>query len=312
VLYVSGTRGRRGNFLYVDTHYDPDPQTGHDSATQPQTVREVLAGVLANEGADISAHQAIRRAHEQAESVATLAPEYQTISASAEASRWEKLFARSGLTSSQVGAIRSSQAYGPLTTALRDAEARGLNVDRAFPVLSRGRALVNANDVASVLHSRVDRWVERASALGSGRENLVVGLFPRSSGVTDPDMSRGLTEREEAIEQRAGALAEKAAAKLLPWIGGLGQPPADPTARRDWLRSAATVAAYRERWGIGTDPRPLGSPNAVTCMEQYGQRKRALAAAKRAIDLSRGPRSGAPGVYAATPTQNDRERGIDQ
>jgi conjugative relaxase-like TrwC/TraI family protein len=313
VLYVSATRGRQGNYLYVDTHYDPDPQTGHDNATEPQTVREVLAGVLANEGADIAAHEAIRRAHEQAESVATLAPEYQTISASAEASRWEKLFARSGLTSSQVGAIRSSQAYGPLTTALRDAEARGLNADRAFPLLVRGRTFVNANDVASVLHSRVDRWVEAASGIGSGRENLVVGLFPRPSGVTDPDMSQGLTEREKAIEQRAGALAEQAAAKLLPWVRGLGQPPADPTARRDWLRSAATVAAYRERWGIETDLRPLGSSDAVTCMEQYGQRKRALAAAQRAIDLSRGPRLGERGSYAAiTPSnQVDQQRGTD-
>ena len=30
VLYVSATRGREHNRLYVDTHYDPDPQTSHD------------------------------------------------------------------------------------------------------------------------------------------------------------------------------------------------------------------------------------------------------------------------------------------
>ncbi len=36
VLYVSTTRGRESNQLYVDTRYAPDPATGHDSMTPTQ------------------------------------------------------------------------------------------------------------------------------------------------------------------------------------------------------------------------------------------------------------------------------------
>lgn len=84
VLYVSSTRGRHANRLYVDTRYDPDPSTGHDTALQPQTAREVLIGVLGRQGADVSAHEALHRAHDQAESIATLAGEYQTIAGAAQ------------------------------------------------------------------------------------------------------------------------------------------------------------------------------------------------------------------------------------
>lgn len=55
-LYVAATRGRESNRLYVDTAYDPDPQTGHEWTAPPQTAHEVLAGVLANQGAELAAH----------------------------------------------------------------------------------------------------------------------------------------------------------------------------------------------------------------------------------------------------------------
>ncbi len=311
VLYVSATRGRHANHLYVDICYDPDPQTGHDKALQPQTARDVLAGVLAREGADISAHEAIRRAHERAETISTLAAEYQTIAAVAEADRWETLLARSGLTPTQAEAVRASQAYGPLTAALRDAEAKGLDVDRALPALVMQRTLVNADDIAAVLHHRVDRWMEAHQQLAPAAQNLVAGLFPRAGRVPDPDMGRGLTERDRAIEQRAGTLTEQAAAKLLPWIGALGPPPAELSARRQWLQSVATVAAYRDRWAIKTDPRPLGPPD-VTTSAQREHLQRALAAARRAAELSLGARSAASGTAASTPTnQIEVSRGIE-
>ena len=61
VLYVMATRGREANRLYVDTHYDPDPQTSHGEHGRATTARDVLFGVLRNEGADVAAHDMIRR-----------------------------------------------------------------------------------------------------------------------------------------------------------------------------------------------------------------------------------------------------------
>jgi hypothetical protein len=172
------------------------------------------------------------------------------------------------------------------------------------------RTLVNADDVAAVLHYRVDRWIEAHEDLVAAAHDLIAGLLPSAGRAADPELARGITEREQAIEHRAENLAEQAAAKILPWICRLGQPPTDPGARREWLQSVATVAAYRDRWGIKTDLRPLGSSETVTSVEQYDQRKRALAAAKRAIDLSRGPQAGTA-VAAALSSQIDQERGIE-
>lgn len=60
-LYVSVTRGREANHLYVDTRFDPDPDTGHDGAIATVTAHDVLAAVLANEAAEVSAHEVSRR-----------------------------------------------------------------------------------------------------------------------------------------------------------------------------------------------------------------------------------------------------------
>ncbi len=61
VLYVSATRGREENRLYVDTCFDPDPPTSHPALARPQSTRTVLAAVLAREGTEVSAHEALRR-----------------------------------------------------------------------------------------------------------------------------------------------------------------------------------------------------------------------------------------------------------
>ena len=313
VLYVAATRGRKVNQLYVDTCFDPDPQTGHEGANQPQNAREVLAGVLRNEGADIAAHEMIRRAHFEAGSIATLAAEYQSIAAKAQDQRWTKLLVRSGLTNGQVSAVKDSPAYGPLLAGLREAEARNLDVDTAFPALVRARTVVNADDVAAVLHSRVDSWLGHVPKRAERTKDLVAGLFPRARGLANSDMVSGLNERDTAIETRAINLAVHAIKDRDAWTRELRRPPRNPAHRTDWLGAAASVAAYREYWSIGADPRPLGSPKSVTSLEQYGQYKRALAALQRAIDLSRGPLPGVndPFVAVAPAVQREPERGIE-
>ena len=62
----------------------------------------------------------------------------------------------------EVAAVEASAARGPLFAGLRDAEARGLDVEAALPQLVAGKSLADAADVASVLHSRVDRWSHAA------------------------------------------------------------------------------------------------------------------------------------------------------
>jgi conjugative relaxase-like TrwC/TraI family protein len=285
VLYVSGTRGREGNWLYVDTHYDPDPQTSHDQATEPATAKEVLAGVLRNEGADVSAHDMIRREQHEAEGMERLSTEYLTLVTEVQAERWNALLVRSGLAQSELDAVRASEAHGPLLAEFREADARRLDIEAAFPQLVAGRSLTDAVDVAAVLHARVHRWIQAASGRRRGTDHLIAGLIPRVRGVTDPDMARALTERDNAMELRARALANQAIEAGHSWVKRLGPAPDDPGHGARWRREVSIIAAYRDRWQI-SDPAPIGTATKIGSTEQMSQFRRALAAAERARVIS--------------------------
>ncbi len=286
VLYVAATRGRESNRLYVDTHYDPDPQTSHDGTAEPQTAREVLLSVLANEGADLAAHEAIRRSQEEMEGLVRLSAEYLTIAKEAQADRWQTLLECSGLTNAALDQVQASEAHGPLLAALREAEARGLDIETAFPQLVQARTLAGADDPAAVLHARVERWTNAASSKRRSADNLIAGLIPRAQGIANPDLLQALAERDRAMESRARALADKAVGQGARWVGHLGLPPVDPTRRETWMSYLATVAAYRERWGWdGADM--IGGPESIHSIEQIGHHRRAQAAIDRAVATTR-------------------------
>jgi hypothetical protein len=285
VLYVSATRGKEANLLYVDTHYDPDPLTSHGEALEPMTAKEVLVAVLRNEGAEVAAHEMIRREQHDAESMERLSAEYLTLATEAQAERWDALLARSGLSDDDLAAVAASAARGPLFAGLREAEARGLDVDEVLPRLIAGRSLADAADVASVLHGRVDRWSQAAGGRRRQTGHLIAGLIPRAQGVTDPDMARALAERDHAMEQRARSLAVEAIVTGQSWVRPLGAPPSAPAKRERWLREVSTVAAYRDLWHI-EDQRPLGAAPGRENFDQTVQREKALAAGKWARAIS--------------------------
>jgi hypothetical protein len=143
--------------------------------------------------------------------------------------------------------------------AFREAEARGLDLDRALPALVQGRTVSSADDIAALIHGRVTKWIE--SAGGRERSDSIAGLGPAAVGVTDHDVDQALQERRTLIEARARTLVLEAFQRRDPWILGFGRLPEDPSRRDDWLRGLDTVAAYRERWQInaglvlGEEPR---------------------------------------------------------
>ena len=112
VLYVSATRGKEANRLYVDTSYDPDPQTSHDEPFEPMTAKGVLVGVLRNEGAEVSAHDTIRREQHEAEGMERLSAEYLTLATEAQAERWDALLARSGLSEDDLATVTAERGPG--------------------------------------------------------------------------------------------------------------------------------------------------------------------------------------------------------
>ena len=254
--------------------------------TPTQTARRVLYGCLQSEGAELGAHDAIRSSQDAAESLSTLHAEYTTIARAAQEDRWEALLERSGLSAVQLAEVRESEAHGPLLAAFRDAEARGVDIESDFPTLVALRSLVDAEDIASVLHGRVEGWTKVAGSKRTVTTNLIAGLIPRAMGVMDPDIAKALVERDQAIEDRAQTLAERAVERNAGWVRRLGRLPTDPTMRAAWMSQVRVVAAYRDRWGIAGQI-VIGKESDVSTIEQIGHHKRARLAQQKAQAISK-------------------------
>jgi ATP-dependent exoDNAse (exonuclease V) alpha subunit len=139
-LYVMATRGRESNRFYVDTMYDPDVETSHETPEELAPV-DVLRSVLANSGADKSATRTITEEWTNSQSISRLLADYETIARQANEERYAALVASSGLTDAQADSVRASEAWGPLLATFREAESRGLDLHRALPVLVHGRSV---------------------------------------------------------------------------------------------------------------------------------------------------------------------------
>ncbi|MHB8187706.1 MAG: ATP-dependent DNA helicase [Dermatophilaceae bacterium] len=280
-LYVMATRGRDGNRLYVDTMYDPDIATSHEPPEE-LTPADVLRHVLASSGADKSATQTITDTWTEGHSIARLWAEYDTIARQANEDRYAAMVASSGLTSSEAYTVRTSAAWGPLMAAFREAESRGLDLDRAVPALVQGRTISSADDLAALLQGRVTKWL--ASASSQTAADLIIGLFPAAVGVADPDMRRALHDRRMLLEQGAGSLAASALQDRQPWTVKFGRPPADADGREAWLRQLDTIAVYRDRWQVSGDAILGAEPSS---REQLAQRQNVQRALWAALDVAR-------------------------
>ncbi|MHB2029651.1 MAG: hypothetical protein ACYCPT_12665, partial [Acidimicrobiales bacterium] len=283
VLYVALTRGSHSNHLYVDTHYDPDPSTGHDGLTEIPSAVEVLAGVLRHEGADVSATDMIRRS--QTQSIAVLVAEYDTIVVMAEGDRWDEVLSQSGLSGGELSQAKASPAYAALLAQLRDAESRGFDIHTELPMLVAGRSFDDADDdVASVLHHRIDRYVTGVGYPSPPASQLVAGIFPRPSGITDPDIVLALNDRADAIEQRARELAMIAIERGETWVQDFGDAPKASGPYEQWVLEVAIGATYFDRWGIDSADTILD--DLTVSREQAAQRDRVLGSVQRANVLT--------------------------
>ena len=260
-FYVAMTRGRHSNHAYVTLDRADDHAQPHPGDDPHATARSVLYGILQHSAAELSAHETIVAEQEQWGSIAQLAAEYETIVAAAQHDRWAALVRGSGLTAEQAESAVESDAFGPLAAELRRAEANHHNVDALLPRLVAARGFGDADDIAAVLHYRVERATARPAGSGRTRKpsRLIAGLIPQAHGVIDAEMRKALDEREELIEARADAALEAALTENAPWTKALGAQPDDRRRAAAWRKAARIVAAYRDRYRI-TDDAPLGAP----------------------------------------------------
>lgn len=285
-FYVAMTRGRHANHAYVTLDRADDHAQPHPGDDPRATARSVLYSVLQHSGAELSAHESIVAEQEQCGSIAQLAAEYETIAAAAQHDRWATLIRGSGLTEEQAESAIESEAFGPLAAELRRAEANHHNVATLLPRLVAARGFGDADDIAAVLHYRVERATARPAGSGRARKpaRLIAGLIPQAHGVIDAEMRAALGEREALIEARADAILDAALTQSAPWTEGLGAPPTERRRTATWRKSARVVAAYRDRYRV-TDDAPLGAPPASAA--QKIDAARARAALDRTLNLAR-------------------------
>ncbi|WP_187368405.1 MobF family relaxase [Ruania zhangjianzhongii] len=269
-LYVNATRGRHSNRLWVSTRNSEDHTTPTD---QNPTAREILERVLANTRTEKSAHESFREEQEAAGSIPTLVNEYELIISEATRDRWSRLLQKSPLTSNQVEDVQTSPSWGALQAALRRASATSLPIERFFPTLVNAQALDDADDVAAVLHHRVETWAQVATP-SHRTPALIAGLIPQGTRSGDPDLDHAMAEREQMITARATAVLQRAIANDEPWT----RPPTTltPYTEQQWRQTLLPVAAYRDLHGIHTD-HPLG-PAPETDFDRHTQYQRARAA----------------------------------
>lgn len=287
-LYVALTRGSDANLAYVVTDKPDDSHQGpHPGDNNEATARSVLFGVLQHVGADLSAHEVITAEQDAWANIGQLAAEYETIAAAAQRDRWASLVRASGLTEEEAEEAVSSPAFGALTAELRRAEANHHDIEALLPRLVRARGFNDADDIAAVLHYRVNRATARPAGSGRARKapRLITGLIPEAAGTMSAEFRQSLAERRDLIETRAAALLDTALTEGEEWARALGTPPKDAKTAATWRRLGRTVAAYRDRYGI-TDPTPLGAPAEDDA--QKIDAARARTALDRARDLARG------------------------
>src|ERR1019366_3490722 len=155
-------------------------------------------------------------------SIAALVAEYDTIVTLADGGRWDEVLSQSGLGTTDLAQTKASPAYAALLAQLRDAESRGFDIHTELPMLVAGRSFDDADDIASVLHYRIDRYMTEAGYPAPSASELLAGIFPRPTGITDPDVKQALNDRADAIEQRARDLAMIAIERADAWVLDFG------------------------------------------------------------------------------------------
>ncbi|MDR2374129.1 MAG: AAA family ATPase, partial [Bifidobacteriaceae bacterium] len=301
-LYVAMTRGRFANRAYVAVDRpDQDHATPHPADPEQPTARSVLAGVLANTGAEPSAHQAIQAEAEAWGNTTQLGAEYETLTQAALLSRWADLahaaLPRPGLAEQVV----ASEAFGALCAELGRALAAGWDPEAEFPRLAAARALDDAADPAAVLHARLAAVLDQLEAQPNRPRRQgahLLGMFPDlpvQETRASPAMAQALAERRAALQARAADLFDQAIAADEPWLAALGPRPANPAGAERWTRAALATAAYRDRYQV-TGPEPFGRPDGIV--------QRRDANRIRAITTQPPPAATAPGAgfTAAAPT----------
>ncbi|MEO6790479.1 MAG: MobF family relaxase [Ornithinibacter sp.] len=249
LLYTMLTRGRHENHVHVplagdgESHLLPLTET-----TAPATATEVLEGVLARDGAAVSATTTRARAERPAAQLHDAVTRYEdALLAAAEehlGGSWsDHLATHADLL---VAGLTGAPAWTTLRAHLALTEAGGRNAVDELTRAVTGRGLEDAQDPAAVLLSR----------LGTGMPPGPLPWLPAipTALATDPGWGRYLTARQERVNALSTRVRDEARTD---------PPCAAPIAAHLTPDLLADLSLWRAARGVHDgDRRPLGAPPA--------------------------------------------------
>jgi hypothetical protein len=140
-----------------------------------------------------------------------------------------------------------------LFRTMRSAELAGLDPAQVIDSAIAAQDLAGARDIAGVIDARI--------------RQRVYPLLPQPQGpwtarvlqLADPARQAYLAEIAAMMDDRKQRLGQHAARTTPAWaINAVGPAPGAPEARRNWVRKASSIGAYREMYGYDHPDDPIG------------------------------------------------------
>src|SRR5690606_8731491 len=258
LLYTMLTRGRHENHVHVVLATDTD---GHTlpliETTSPATATETLQGVLARDGAAVSATTERARAANPAALLHDATARYEDALLAGAADLLGPAWGDDIESAAEVvvPGLTHASAWPSLRAHLMLTQADGRDAIEALTVTTAYRGLGDADDPAAVLLSRLDR--------GPARGPLPwLPAIPKRL-TTDPAWAGYLTARAERVRTLAAKVRQGAA---------IEQQWAAPLAKHITPELLGDLSVWRAARGVDHgDPRPVGPLDAGGVAGRYAR-----------------------------------------
>ena len=225
----------------------PAPGPGGTELRDPIAV---LADILSRDGAELSATETQRRNLANADHLAVLHAIWTAETQAARHDRYHQLVT-AALPPGHRGELSHRARW--LYRTLYAAELTGLDPADVIRTAITARDLAGSRDIAVVIDARIRQRVDPLHPQPQGPWTSRVPQLP------DPARLVYLTGIAALIDDRTRRLGQHTVQTAPAWaITALGPVPADPAARHDWVRKAASIAAYREMYGYHHPGDPIG------------------------------------------------------
>ncbi|UKA76147.1 MobF family relaxase [Arthrobacter sp. FW306-07-I] len=271
LFYVGMTRGRTGNHAYVCEN-DPLDDEVLGPGERPSW-RQILGEVLAAEGAERTAHETLETEQATGDSLERLSAEFDYLAQIAGAEDLSKL-----VESHDAGAVagfQQSPSWGAAVAAWR----RASSINRpGAERLVRGvvETVASAKDPAAVLHHHFRQYIAKMPTNGPADIHETVRT-------ARPDVANLMEQVRARIQHRQEQVTQDALMLETEWKHNLLESLPRVVPPEVVLKVLRGVAIFRDTWGVGDSPLPLGP---VPADYEWAQQKE-RASLEQAIDQAR-------------------------